>query len=89
MVFSTFQFLVTTLLAVVCARAISLSEGDIPILALLIPALWVLPQGGVKRAYTHGRHGDLWINVAISTYRAFCQRMGIVPSVDGRVFKTQ
>ncbi len=48
MVFSTFQFLVTTLLAVVCARAISLSEGDIPILALLIPALWVLPQGGVK-----------------------------------------
>tara|TARA_Y100001956_G_scaffold79910_1_gene94131 strand:- start:2405 stop:3145 length:741 start_codon:yes stop_codon:yes gene_type:complete len=47
MVFSTFQFLVTTLLAVVCARAISLSEGDIPVLALLIPALWILPQGGV------------------------------------------
>lgn len=47
MVFSTFQFVVTTLLAVVCARAISLSEGDIPVLALLIPALWVLPQGGI------------------------------------------
>lgn len=47
MVFSTFQFLLTTLLAVVCARAISLSEGDIPVLALLIPALWILPQGGV------------------------------------------
>ena len=47
MVFSTFQFLVTTLLAVVCARAISLSDGDIPVLALIIPALWIFPQGGV------------------------------------------
>lgn len=47
MVFSTFQFLITTLLAVVCARAISLSEGDIPVLALVIPALWILPQGGI------------------------------------------
>ena len=47
MVFSTFQFLVTTLLAVVCARAISLSDGDIPVLAMVIPALWILPQGGV------------------------------------------
>ena len=47
MIFSTLQFLVTTLLAVVCARAISLSEGDIPVLALMIPALWILPQGGI------------------------------------------
>ncbi|MBN3573258.1 hypothetical protein [Vibrio neptunius] len=46
MVFSTFQFIVTTLLAVVCARAISLSDGDIPILALIIPALWVIPNKG-------------------------------------------
>lgn len=45
MVFTTFQFLITTLLAVVCARAISLSEGDIPVLAMVIPALWILPQG--------------------------------------------
>ncbi|YCO02812.1 VP0952 family biofilm-associated protein [Vibrio sp. VNB-15] len=46
MIFSTLQFLVTILLAVVCARAISLSEGDIPVIALMIPALWILPQGG-------------------------------------------
>ncbi|GLR05211.1 hypothetical protein GCM10007906_27990 [Vibrio hyugaensis] len=46
MIFSTLQFLVTTILAVVCARAISLSEGDIPVIALMIPALWILPQGG-------------------------------------------
>lgn len=48
MVFSTFQFIVTTFLAVVCARAISISGGDIPVLALLIPALWILPQGKIK-----------------------------------------
>ncbi|MDN3613355.1 MAG: hypothetical protein ACPG5L_05870 [Vibrio gallaecicus] len=47
MVFTTFQFLITTLLAVVCARAISLSDGDIPVLAMVIPALWILPQGGI------------------------------------------
>ena len=47
MVFSTFQFLITTLLAVVCARAISFSEGDIPVLAMVIPALWIFPQGGI------------------------------------------
>ncbi|BBM64204.1 hypothetical protein ACOMICROBIO_GDFFDHBD_01405 [Vibrio sp. B1REV9] len=47
MIFSTLQFLVTTLLAVVCARAISLSDGDIPVLTLMIPALWILPQGGL------------------------------------------
>ncbi|WP_117233306.1 hypothetical protein [Vibrio maerlii] len=48
MVFSTLQFIITTILAVVCARAISLSEGDIPVLALIIPALWIFPQGGVS-----------------------------------------
>ncbi|MGR5067113.1 MULTISPECIES: hypothetical protein [Vibrio] len=47
MIFSTLQFLITTLLAVVCTRAISLSEGDIPFIALMIPALWMLPQGGL------------------------------------------
>ncbi|MFA0350800.1 hypothetical protein AB4486_28255, partial [Vibrio sp. 10N.222.55.C6] len=24
-----------------------LSEGDIPVLAMVIPALWILPQGGI------------------------------------------
>jgi len=48
MIFSTFQFVITTLLAIVCARTMSLSEGDIPVLALIIPALWILPQGGFR-----------------------------------------
>lgn len=47
MVFSTFQFVVTTFLAVVCARAIGISDGNIPVLALIIPALWIFPQGGI------------------------------------------
>ncbi|MCJ2375574.1 hypothetical protein LNL84_01865 [Vibrio sp. ZSDZ34] len=47
MVFSIFQFFITAFLAVICARAISLSAGDIPVLATMIPALWILPQGGI------------------------------------------
>lgn len=47
MIFSTLQFFITTFLAAVCARAMSLSEGEIPVLALMIPALWLLPQGGL------------------------------------------
>ncbi len=46
MFFATIQFFIATLLSVVCARAMSLSEGDVPILSLMIPALWLLPQGG-------------------------------------------
>lgn len=48
MLFSTFQFFVTTLLAAVCARVISVSEGDLPILALIIPVLWLIPNWGVS-----------------------------------------
>ncbi|RZP57187.1 hypothetical protein D8T45_21045, partial [Vibrio vulnificus] len=47
MIFSILQFTITSLLAVVCAKAISMSAGDIPVLALVIPALWILPQGGI------------------------------------------
>ncbi|GAL29979.1 hypothetical protein JCM19239_7848 [Vibrio variabilis] len=47
MVFSVFQFIITSLLAMICARTIGVTEGDIPVLAVMIPALWILPQGGV------------------------------------------
>lgn len=46
MVFSTLIFIITTMLSIACANAINLSEGDIPVLSLIIPALWVFPQGG-------------------------------------------
>ncbi|WP_047048043.1 hypothetical protein [Vibrio mexicanus] len=59
MVFSMFQFIITTLLAVVCARAMSLSEGDIPVLALVIPALWIFPQA---------RYAGLALLAAMITY---------------------
>ena len=47
MLFSIFQFGITTLLAVVCARAMGLSGNDIPFISLVIPALWILPRGGI------------------------------------------
>ncbi|MCE7659998.1 VP0952 family biofilm-associated protein [Vibrio fluvialis] len=47
MVFSAFQFVITTLLVMVCARALGLSEGDVPFITFVIPALWILPRGGI------------------------------------------
>ncbi|USD66137.1 hypothetical protein [Vibrio sp. SCSIO 43136] len=48
MVLSVIQFAVTTILAVVCAHSLSISGGDIPVIALMVPALWILPQGGAS-----------------------------------------
>ncbi len=44
MVFSTLQFFITIVLAIICAKTFSLSSGDIHVLAMIIPALWILPQ---------------------------------------------
>ncbi len=41
------QFLITALLVVISAQVISLSQGHVSPLALLIPALWMLPKRGV------------------------------------------
>ena len=50
MVFSIFQFLITSLLAVLCALTVSASQEEVALLALLIPVIWVFPQrviGGI------------------------------------------
>ncbi|GAB7219653.1 VP0952 family biofilm-associated protein [Vibrio comitans] len=44
MVFSTVQFFITTLLAIICAQSIDVSQGNVPILALAIPALWIISR---------------------------------------------
>lgn len=46
MLLSTFQFITTILLAMVCARALGLSGGDMPFIAFIIPALWLLSRSG-------------------------------------------
>ncbi|MCK6262741.1 hypothetical protein KP803_05570 [Vibrio sp. ZSDE26] len=46
--FITLHFVVTTLLAIVCAQSMGLNQNEFSALALLIPALWVLPQKGIK-----------------------------------------
>jgi hypothetical protein len=48
MMFSTLHFVITTLLAITCAKAIGVSDGDISVLALAIPALWILPRKGAS-----------------------------------------
>ncbi|CAM4317939.1 VP0952 family biofilm-associated protein [Vibrio neonatus] len=44
MMFSTVQFFITTLLAIICAQSIDVSQGNIPVLALAIPALWIMSR---------------------------------------------
>ncbi|KQB02067.1 membrane protein [Vibrio metoecus] len=46
MILSALQFLTATLFAIAAAHVAGLSEGDIPIIAFLIPALWLLPKSG-------------------------------------------
>lgn len=50
MLFSTLQFFIATLLAVICARVIGFSEGDIPLIAMVAPVLWFIPQRGFASA---------------------------------------
>ncbi|ANO32462.1 hypothetical protein AB4343_17225 [Vibrio breoganii] len=44
MMFSTVQFFITTLLAIICAQSIDVSQGNVPVLALAIPALWIISR---------------------------------------------
>ncbi|EGQ9610575.1 hypothetical protein NMT24_000978 [Vibrio cholerae] len=46
MIQSALQFLIAILFSIVAAYVAGLSEGDIPIIAFLIPALWLLPKSG-------------------------------------------
>lgn len=39
MLFSTLQFFIAALLAVVCARVLGVSDGEIPLVAVIVPAL--------------------------------------------------
>lgn len=49
MLFSTFLFVITMILAVICAQAIGVSDGKLPLITLVIPALWLLPREGISR----------------------------------------
>jgi len=47
MLFSTIQFFIAALLSVVCARVLGVSEGEIPLVAVLVPALWLIQKRSV------------------------------------------
>ncbi len=46
MIVSVMQFMITIILAIVCGQALGLSEDNWSLIALLVPALWVLPRSG-------------------------------------------
>ncbi len=47
MVIRIIQFMMTLLLTIVCTRTVSVSDGNIPLIALIIPVLWILPKNGI------------------------------------------
>ncbi|MGF1699134.1 hypothetical protein L4D09_02285 [Photobacterium makurazakiensis] len=48
MLYAALLVMVSILLTIVGIGALGQSQGDLPALALAIPALWLLPQGGVS-----------------------------------------
>lgn len=59
MILSALQFLIAILFSIVAAYVAGLSEGDIPIIAFLIPALWLLPKSGFLALSCCSRWGSL------------------------------
>lgn len=47
MIMSVARFITILLLTVVCTYALSTAQGEVPLFALLIPALWLFPQSGL------------------------------------------
>lgn len=89
MVFSAFQFVITTLLVMVCARALGLSEGDVPFITFVIPALWILPRGGITGFVLLAGDGRVRNYASLSASLALGQYVGTVPDDDGSVFTRQ
>ncbi|SJL83423.1 hypothetical protein [Vibrio palustris] len=46
--YSILHFLIAIILAIICARTLGLSNHDIPLIAMIIPALWLLPRQGAS-----------------------------------------
>ncbi|WP_375750543.1 hypothetical protein [Vibrio sp. HN007] len=48
MVMSVIRFLTILALTVVCTYSLNMAQGEVPMIALLIPALWIYPQSGIN-----------------------------------------
>lgn len=88
MVFSAIQFFVTTLLAIVCAQSIEVTQGNVPVLALAIPAY------GSTRALAHlasfcWQACAIWFYTAVSSNCTLGINVDSIPSTHGRLLKAQ
>ncbi|GHW73555.1 putative membrane protein [Vibrio cholerae] len=88
MILSALQFLIAILFSIVAAYVAGLSEGDIPIIAFLIPALWLLPKSGFSSVVMLLAMGDLWPYLTTPTGGVVYQSVGAYSAVDGGVFST-
>ncbi|GAL15102.1 hypothetical protein JCM19233_6118 [Vibrio astriarenae] len=88
MVYSTIQFLAVVFLAVICSQAMMFSQGELPALVVLIPALWLVSQlrsTGVVFVVTMLIYG-----LTLSHQRStLCWVMDASSIVDGGIFSSQ
>lgn len=88
MILSALQFLIAILFSIVAAYVAGLSEGDIPIIAFLIPALWLLPKSGFSSVVMLLAMGIFGLTLPLQPSGVVYQSVGAYSAVDGGVFST-
>ncbi|MEF2484332.1 hypothetical protein V4D09_13715 [Vibrio mimicus] len=79
MILSAVQFLIATLFTIVAAHIAGLSEGDIPIIAFLIPALWLLPKSGISSAVMLAAIGIFGLTLPLQPIALSISQWVIIP----------
>lgn len=79
MILSALQFLIATIFTIVAAYVAGLSEGDIPIIAFLIPALWLLPKSGFSSVVMLAAMGILGLTLPLQPVALSISQWVLIP----------
>ncbi|RBM31878.1 hypothetical protein [Vibrio tarriae] len=79
MILSALQFLIATVFTIVAAYVAGLSEGDIPIIAFLIPALWLLPKSGFSSVVMLAAMGILGLTLPLQPVALSISQWVLIP----------
>ncbi|ASK55761.1 hypothetical protein CEQ48_13580 [Vibrio tarriae] len=79
MILSALQFLIATIFTIVAAYVAGLSKGDIPIIAFLIPALWLLPKSGFSSVVMLAAMGILGLTLPLQPVALSISQWVLIP----------
>lgn len=79
MILSALQFLIATIFTIVAAYVAGLSEGDIQIIAFLIPALWLLPKSGFSSVVMLAAMGILGLTLPLQPVALSISQWVLIP----------